>query len=252
MPPPPVGQQHDEPVGEVRHEERGELGEHARSSRERLEHVAGAGEQVHPGAGPFRLRPGRLRLGAGPFRLLARRLCLGAGPLGLGPRRPLGLVQPGALLLGGDALGDVPDQDGEGDGPALLVPHRVDALPPVPPDAAGLAGKPANSISGSGSPVRSTLRKGSPATAARCGQHVGDPQAEVLGHGQPVDLCQPLVQGQVAQVGVQQGETHRGLGHQGVEDLPRHVRRRWTARPRGCSRAPRPPASAGSTQEHAR
>ena len=59
-------------------------------------------------------------------------------PLGLGPRRPLGLVQPGALLLGGDALGDVPDEDGEGDGPALLVPDRVDALAPVPSDAAGL------------------------------------------------------------------------------------------------------------------
>jgi hypothetical protein len=54
-------------------------------------------------------------------------------------------------------------------------------------------------------------------------QHVGDAAAEVVGHGQPVDLRQPCVEGHVAQVGVQQGEAHGPLGHQGVEDLPGDV-----------------------------
>ena len=84
------------------------------------------------------------------------------------------------------------------------------------------------------------------------GQHVGDPQAEVVGHGPAVDLRQPLVQGQVAQVGVQQGETHRGLGHQGVEDLPRHVRpggRRASEAVRALHDHLPPPGRPRSTQD---
>ena len=79
------------------------------------------------------------------------------------------------------------------------------------------------------------------------GQHIGDAPAQMIGHGQAVDLGQPLVERQVAQVGIQQGEAHPGLGHQGVEDLPRDVgaggrRRGAAARRRRGGRGGRPRA----------